>query len=562
MIPVAEACIAHQTIVDSKVPAGPIGKGQRVRLWKIEDRDEFQKWSEEDALRNRLGKVVVDDKIDEDEEGEGDLEAEPAVKSARKSNRIYFLKQDLSDSSDSGSLGSVRVGALVDFDLCIDKLNGTRVAANVRVSDDAVSNGQWPQVGVVEYVREGEGPGAAGYIRSIPNDEKLPWINSQQPLVLGSIVCYEIRNRGGVRYANRVTLLDATADNTSMLEELREKTLPGCCIGVITASHDPADASCPFKYFLHPLDFTSCPEIAKKFIDIPGSIVKVHEKKRLATAKSEASSWEKVNPEEETKTSKNTQQAAPIKPQATIDGVPIFYPPLAMSPIPLDQSIYSSLCVPGTIVEFKPIVNWCVTRGLHGITDVVKREEAVNDVLKSTSSSAVAAESKGGATPLALLSRSLEVEADTVSPVGRVKGTIIRLTINVGGGMELAEISRRDGTLFYCESKELRFVSSGNVHVGDEVEFLPASYFVKRPSSEDGSEELGHEMRVAVGPVLIAQSKVMRKKPTATLSTSRPAETAPPKPVFKNPITMAQVLFLHPSHRPLTSPHSIVGTPQ
>jgi hypothetical protein len=48
-----------------------------------------------------------------------------------------------------------------------------------------------------------------------------------------------------------------------------------------------------------------------------------------------------------------------------------------------------------------------------------------------------------------------------------------------------------------CESKELRLVASGNVHVGDEVEFLPASFsFTPRPPQNESDDEI----HVAVAP--------------------------------------------------------------
>jgi hypothetical protein len=123
----------------------------------------------------------------------------------KNSNRIYFLKQDLFGDSNSneanggggggGALGNVRIGAVVNFDLCVDKLNGTKVASNIRVSDDPVSDGLWPQLGVIEYLKEGDGGVSAsssssisGYIRSIPNEEKLPWMASSTPEVCNSFL--------------------------------------------------------------------------------------------------------------------------------------------------------------------------------------------------------------------------------------------------------------------------------------------------------------------------------------------------------------------------------------
>jgi hypothetical protein len=227
-----DACLAHQTIVDTRTQGGPLGKGQRVRLWKMKDAEEFQKWLEQEsaavaatpASRQSQGKGAAaaatggegeGDGFGFGEDGEGDLnEATGGTggggggagnRKGNSSNRIYFLKQDLFDndssgggsgSSSGGAMGNVRIGAIVNFDLCVDKLNGTKVASNIRVSDDPVSDGTWPQVGVIEYLKEGgAGEGSAtvsvsisGYIRTIPNDEKLPFtITLSSPEVCSSL---------------------------------------------------------------------------------------------------------------------------------------------------------------------------------------------------------------------------------------------------------------------------------------------------------------------------------------------------------------------------------------
>lgn len=183
--------MAHQTIIDSRTQGGPLGKGQKVRLWKINDKEEYQKWCEQEVVPTRQGKAE-EKNAGEGEDDDGcdlvEVDADPSMKSNRKnSNRIYFLKQDLfsdtnevSGSGSGSALGSVKIGAVVDFDLCVDKLNGTKVASNIRVSDDPVSDGLWPQFGVIEYLKEGNTSSSliSGYIRSIPNDEKLPWMVS------------------------------------------------------------------------------------------------------------------------------------------------------------------------------------------------------------------------------------------------------------------------------------------------------------------------------------------------------------------------------------------------
>jgi hypothetical protein len=480
-------------------------------------------------------------------------------------------------------------------------------------------------------------------------------------VVIGTLVNFEIRNRGGVRYASQVTPISSDSKETPS-SVAGERTLSGHCLGVVIASPDPSAAppsakgnteltstSPVFQYSVHPLDFSSCPELMKKFVDLPTGVIRVLEKKWQHSSKtgaaggaggvaggggpSEASSWEKVKPnDEETKSSStSSKRATPSAASASaasgsaasvcaVDGTPVYYPPLSVSSFPLTPESVSSpeeylnLCVAGTLVEFRPIVNWTVARGLFGITDVVKHipspaSVASSSLPSSASPSSTAAAAGGGAaaggsgtvapmTSLALLSQALVDETSENIPTahtGRVKGTIIRLTINVGQGMELAEISRHGSVsvsvtgsqdnLFYCESKELRFVASGNVHVGDEVEFLPASFTTTAGGAaaaggataagagggeEEKKEQIEtYEIHLAIAPILLTKSSSkLSSSSAANLATNSSSSSskrkplnlsaaAPPKPIFKTPITMANVQTPFPCLCPFPCPSSL-----
>lgn len=212
-------------------------KGDRrreVRIWKINDPQEFAQWSEaNNALFEESNRWCQQAK---EKEGTTNTNAR------NNKNVISFQKSDLIDSLSSssgggGGGGGARTGSDVIFDVCIDRVTGFRVAANVRVSDLQAVGGEWPQLGALEYIRSTGGSGGGGggedhggYIRCVPSNEKLMW---NQPVTseeeqegqgqgggggsakaevewrTGSAVSFEIRVRGGVRYAAGVAVLPA-----------------------------------------------------------------------------------------------------------------------------------------------------------------------------------------------------------------------------------------------------------------------------------------------------------------------------------------------------------------
>ena len=143
---------------------------------------------------------------------------------------ISFQKSDLIDSlSSSGGGGGARPGSDVIFDVCIDRVTGARVAANVRLSDMQAVGGEWPQLGALEFIRSTSSGGGeeehGGYVRCVPSNEKLMWNQlvtdegDSAPQQGGSgrggggqwktgcPVSFEVRVRGGVRYAAGVAVL-------------------------------------------------------------------------------------------------------------------------------------------------------------------------------------------------------------------------------------------------------------------------------------------------------------------------------------------------------------------
>jgi hypothetical protein len=397
-----------------------------------------------------------------------------------------------------------------------------------------------------------------------------PSLHLQEALLIGTQVCFEIRNRGGVRYAHLVTPLDSAS--TPLPVRSAEMTLPGLCIGVVTSTADtstsPEPPSSTPTLFLQPLDMSACPELVKKMIDLPGAIIRVLEKKRLhsskttaahtATSVAESGSWEKIKQEDEppqakTSTSKKSSPSTSSPSSSTLatDGIPVFYPPLSVAPIPISSDAASvvSLSI-GMVVEFNVRVHWAVCRGPIGVTNIAPRlSESVSDE-KISSLPLPPSPAETSLTSLSLLTKALDTETEAISSTstgGRVRGTIIRLTINTGSGVELAEISRRDGRLYYCESKELRSAASGNVHVGDEAEFLPVSFDITRPAGEEEGGVQTSEIQVAVAPVVLSHAKsasLKKKAGGVTGGVGGGRVAPPPRPVFKTPITMAQVTSL------------------
>jgi cold shock CspA family protein len=232
---------------------------QEIRIWKIEDPAEFAVWSKaNDALLQG-----------------------PSRYDGKKNNIVSFQKADLVDSLSGGG-GGARAGSDVTFDVCVDRVTGARVAANVKVSDVQAEGGEWPQLGCLEYFRA-DGDMHGGYIRSVPSDEKLMWnqlvrstdenddvaadSHSRQEWKLGSIVSFEIRVRGGIRYAAGVAIVPPESD----LAPQKEVELDGVVRGVIVespATKGGVAESGPGSLSVYIVDTSECPSMTNKIVSL------------------------------------------------------------------------------------------------------------------------------------------------------------------------------------------------------------------------------------------------------------------------------------------------------
>jgi hypothetical protein len=566
-----------------------------VRLWKIDSPEEYAKWVEDNHAAG------------------GDEEAEGEKKGTANGDRIRFQKGDVLDAQGEGSggLGGVRAGAPVTFALCVDKLTATRVAGNITVNDDVAAGGEWPQVGVVEFCRGSADGGAlvGGYIRCIPSDEKLPWLSACAPTVLkedgvteeattdllqcGVEVFFEVRNRGGVRYASRVSVLCAGQEDGARKKHAlpapvcQEKTLDGACVGVIVSVEDSGagegksceEVAAPRdkKLAVFPLLFSECPEFASKAPDIAASIRKVLAKKSGAQTTSASGEngtddsvlWQKKvfageKEEDDSKkeasegvggrSGKDKVKAGPTGSKSSVaatlamEGVPVYYPSVTLAPVPIEDATTVQTLQVGAMVSFRVVVNWALCRAPLRARQVTALEAPVPT--PPTASQTAAAESKSSR-PTALSSLLEKVEQDASAAAcapGHVRGVILRLKISNIAGPDLTEIALGDLTRtsastpsdvkhFYCYSRDLKAPAGSRVSVGDEVEFLPVSL----PQQEEDEESLCVAVCPSVlkgkAPVAAAVSK-KRVPVNASLKQSTPAA------VFKNIVTMAEVRLL------------------
>ena len=611
--------IAHQTI--SKGIS--VGKGQSVRLWKIDDPEEYAKWA---ADNHHVGEAA------------GDVVGKEPPSAP---DTVRFQRGDVTEGASNGlSLGTVRVGAPVVFDVCLDRLTTARVAANVMVKDDLAADGAWPQRGVVEFTR-GPGDAAAavgGYIRCVPSDEKLPWLSTCVPMTLsvdgssvessldvlqcGMEVFFEVRNRGGVRYASRVTVPPMHKEGQDEEEERRALQLPpplnremildGYCVGVVVGLEESVvreddkgeAAGCDEtndKLAVFPLMYHGCPELFSKAPDITASIRKVIAKRIVnsqhgdkQTDTDDSTLWQKkkmvpsqeggepaddsgdamvtstiTDPSVKTKpdtplppappaTTTVVSVPPPTPPKVSKEGVSVYYPPLPLVPIPVaNWQGQQSLSV-GSLVEFRPVVNWGVQRGPIAASGVRRLPCTPPEPgLSSESTAAVAAPEEKGvrATPLSTLLEKGGGEAE-----GNLKrGVILRLKISNISGLELTEIACGDHlvsasnvsgarggatTCYYCYHRDLRGPAGGRISVGDEVEFLPVALPPHLQQLGDDASAGDEGLLVAVRPIVLkspGKTAVQPPKKRVPLNLSLKQATATSASVSTNIVTMAAV---------------------
>lgn len=137
---------------------------------------------------------------------------------------IQYIRDDVK-LEDVSSLGN---DMEVYFDVYWDRLKGKKVARNVRITEEIIPGETSRVSGVIEVVFE-KGD-RFGFIRTIPNDEKLFWHSAGiskdalSNLSVGRFVTFEIRRRGGMRWATNVQVADPPSD-------LRQ-TLPDVCLAL------------------------------------------------------------------------------------------------------------------------------------------------------------------------------------------------------------------------------------------------------------------------------------------------------------------------------------------
>eukprot|EP00603_Paraphysomonas_imperforata_P008348 CAMPEP_0114425774 /NCGR_PEP_ID=MMETSP0103-20121206/7420_1 /TAXON_ID=37642 ORGANISM="Paraphysomonas imperforata, Strain PA2" /NCGR_SAMPLE_ID=MMETSP0103 /ASSEMBLY_ACC=CAM_ASM_000201 /LENGTH=1204 /DNA_ID=CAMNT_0001594643 /DNA_START=179 /DNA_END=3793 /DNA_ORIENTATION=- len=464
-------------------PADDDSSPQEVRIWKIEDPVEFAEWS-------KTNDVLL--------QGSSRWNSEGAT-----SNIVSFQKSDLVDNLGMG--GGARAGSDVSFDVCVDRVTGARVAANVKVSDVQAEGGEWPQLGCLEFFRA-DGDMHGGYIRCVPSDEKLMWNQlgrstednataekgGREEWKLGSVVSFEIRVRGGVRYAAGVAVVPPESE----LAPQAEIELEGEVHGVVVETPQVKGGGAPGAGLsVYVVNTTNCPSMKNKIVDLAGAVQVVKQKALIHGAgtfsASDNASWEKkqlqdpggdVEAEKKDKdqTQKKSAKAEKLKDESSTPQMNM-YPPLpgAVLPIHDDANSPEGLAV-GNFVQCRLVANWFCQR----LPLYVSKITVVPS--KTTVSSTTSTEVPTATTALA----NLVVTPEDTTPPGRVRGTIIRLKINSTLGFDVSEISLNDqyrksgageDNLFYCDTRDLRGGENGSgrdksgsaAHVGDVVEFVP-----------------------------------------------------------------------------------------
>lgn len=143
------------------------------------------------------------------------------VKPPKDGFTIQYMRDDVK-FEDVSSLGN---DMEVYFDVYWDRLKGKKVARNIRITEETIDGETTRVNGVVEVVFD-KGD-RFGFIRTIPNDEKLFWhsgaVNKGSivgNISIGKLVSFEIRRRGGMRWATNIQEVETANDNNQILSDI------------------------------------------------------------------------------------------------------------------------------------------------------------------------------------------------------------------------------------------------------------------------------------------------------------------------------------------------------
>lgn len=407
-----------------------------LRMWKLDD-EAYATWKQQRDSNEKKPNAASPDSVFNQDAGKDQKKGDDF----RWMTNIPFMKGDADESR-----GPLTQDAEVEFSLCIDAVSGKRIARNVRLALEAVEHMrdgyEDPATGINAGVLEIVKFGKYGFIRRIPDDQKLFWHISDfggvdpNEIQEGTRVLFLVARKGGLRCAINIKLIPFGAPTQYLpLGDLPwiETILNGRCRAV---------AISPDEVVV--VNSSDCQVMQRASLDVGRAIQAIES---LENAKNH--DWKKTTLEDKDAANATSQNApatttgecaegeakkAVSSIEAEADNEIKYFPPIRALALMFPQLPDGPLRV-GETVTCRVLSHWCAQRQ-----------------------------------PI----RALDVQRSNSEECSQLKGVITRPKMTVDG-MDLSQITvkpERDGkrNIFYCDYRDVTTaLSNGRV---TDVEFF------------------------------------------------------------------------------------------
>mmetsp|Transcript_31176 Transcript_31176/g.42895 ORF Transcript_31176/g.42895 Transcript_31176/m.42895 type:complete len:1222 (+) Transcript_31176:112-3777(+) len=407
------------------------------------------------------------------------------------SDNIHFQKEDYV-SEDFGPLAN---DLIVRFDACWDDGKAKLTAKNIRLTDEAIEDGDKAVfgvlLGVIDVLMDSVGGGKSGFIRCLESDERLFWFLSSSSyaaikaqgkavstsLFVGSEVSFSLRRRGGLRCAVDLKLLEVGALK-------KEVELPFECTGMVVE-----------KQQLVLVDVSRNELLARRYVDLKLlNDLMIHSKEHkngdMSDGNTSAATWEKRKGQPILPSDKSSVAAKNVAIDSKLAAVDSEDSKLVDGGSNVFQREYKPQyfpCIPRLALPLSP-----VSGNKHAVGTVVNCLVSVNWFLQRS--------------PLFASIVSVNLDQKAI----KKKGRIVRLKFRSKGSesspanavefVEIFDLEERSkdyrqqpseaaaggpvsGPTYYCDMREVQYPpeenskeGSNSLQYGDEVEFwcIPA----------------------------------------------------------------------------------------
>jgi len=345
---------------------------------------------------------------------------------AQSLSNISFSRSEADES-----IGPISKDAEVDFDLWVDKTTGQFIAQKVRLTLEMIEpTGDGfddPATGFSAGVIESYQYGKYGFVRRIPDDQKLFWHISDcigvDPNAIGegARILFRVARKGGARCAINIQLIPfGSATSHLPLGDLpwNENIVEGDCRALAVSDKE-----------VIVIDTSACPLYHKKVWDY-ASAIKIHESSKVGTG-----------------------EVFPITVFASkkaADSDCKFFPILKPSKMPVLLLEERSDLVVGEVITCQLIANWYSQRHPIRAIEIAKSKEGPSEIL---------AFRKGIITKEKFVINSVE---------------LCEITENLSGEKQTGDAGRIPArSVFYCDARDIQSKRSRILlSKGSEVKFI------------------------------------------------------------------------------------------